>query len=176
MNAQKLAQLRKDVRIGGKGSMRRKKKIRRNKNTSSDDKRANQTFKRLGCQPLQQIEEINMFKDDGTVIHFTNPKFQANGRSNLYVVSGKAEVKQIRDLLPGIIDQLPPAQGDLLRGLAGDQDDDDIPDLVADATADANDDDDMPPLVAADDATEAAKAGEGEKSEETDTKKEEKAS
>ena len=27
----------------------------------------------LGVQPLQDIEEVNMFKDDNTVIHFRKP-------------------------------------------------------------------------------------------------------
>jgi hypothetical protein len=27
----------------------------------------------LGVQPLQDIEEVNMFKDDSTVIHFKKP-------------------------------------------------------------------------------------------------------
>ena len=27
----------------------------------------------LGVQPLQDIDEVNMFKDDNTVIHFKRP-------------------------------------------------------------------------------------------------------
>ena len=27
----------------------------------------------LGVQPLQDIEEVNMFKDDNTVVHFKKP-------------------------------------------------------------------------------------------------------
>jgi len=107
MNAQKLAQLKAGVRIGGRGSMRRKKKAKRNRNTSTDEKRLTNTLKRLGVQQIPGIEEINMFKEDGGVIHFTSPKFQASGAANTYVVSGRAEHKSIQELLPGILDQLP---------------------------------------------------------------------
>jgi len=87
--------------------MRRKKKAKRSRNTSTDEKRLTSTLKRLGVQQIPGIEEINMFKEDGTVIHFTNPKFQASGAANTYVVTGRAENKSIQELLPGILDQLP---------------------------------------------------------------------
>lgn len=32
---------------------------------------ANLSF--IGVQPLQDIEEVNMFKDDNTVVHFKRP-------------------------------------------------------------------------------------------------------
>jgi len=31
-------------------------------------------LKKLNVQPIQQIEEVNMFKSDGNVIHFSAPK------------------------------------------------------------------------------------------------------
>jgi len=49
------------------------------------------------------IEEVNLFKEDGSVIHFANPRFQVAGGANMYVVSGKAENKKIQDILPGIL-------------------------------------------------------------------------
>jgi len=107
MNPQKLAKLQAGVRIGGPGSMRRKHKAKRNRNVTSDEKRLISTLKRIGVQQIPGIEEINMFKLDGTVIHFKNPKFQASGTANTYVVSGRAEHKNLKDLLPGILDQLP---------------------------------------------------------------------
>ena len=30
-------------------------------------------FPRIGVQPLQDIEEVNMFKDDNSVVHFKRP-------------------------------------------------------------------------------------------------------
>jgi len=124
MNAQKLAHLQAGVRIGGKGSARRKHKTHRKRAGVTDDKRLQSTLKKLGAQNMQAIEEVNLFKDDGAVIHFANPRFQVVGGSNMYVVSGRAENKKIQDILPGILkagaDRLvPETQGE-----------EDVPDLV----------------------------------------------
>ncbi len=43
------------------------------KTTSTDDKRLQNTLKRLGVNTIPGIEEVNIFKDDN-VIHFVNPK------------------------------------------------------------------------------------------------------
>lgn len=50
---------------------RKKKAI--HKTTSTDDKRLQNTLKRLGVNTIPGIEEVNIFKDE-SVIHFTNPK------------------------------------------------------------------------------------------------------
>ena len=36
------------------------------------------------------IDEVNLFKDDDTVIHFSNPKVQMSNGTNTFVVSGTA--------------------------------------------------------------------------------------
>lgn len=54
------------------------------------------------------IEEVNMIKDDGSVIHFNNPKAQASLAANTFAITGHAEYKNISDLLPGILNQLGP--------------------------------------------------------------------
>ena len=36
------------------------------------------------------IDEVNLFKDDDTVIHFSNPKVQMSNGTNCFVVSGNA--------------------------------------------------------------------------------------
>eukprot|EP01087_Luapelamoeba_hula_P013793 TRINITY_DN396_c0_g1_i1.p1 TRINITY_DN396_c0_g1~~TRINITY_DN396_c0_g1_i1.p1 ORF type:complete len:135 (+),score=26.89 TRINITY_DN396_c0_g1_i1:28-405(+) len=120
MNAQKLAQLQQGVRIGGPGTMRRKRKNVR-KRAGGDDKTLQATLKKLGAQNMQGIEEVNMFKDDGTVIQFAQPKFQVVAGSNMYVVSGRAENKKLTDILPGILKGA--------QGLSG-QGDEEVPDLV----------------------------------------------
>ena len=62
----------------GKGTPRRKvKKVHRAAGT--DDKKLQTALKKLNVQPIQAIEEVNMFKSDGNVIHFSAPK----GTSNL---------------------------------------------------------------------------------------------
>merc|ERR1719168_60747 len=49
-----------------------------------------------------------LFKDDGSVIHFSAPKVQASVSANTYVITGHAENKRLEELLPGIINQLGP--------------------------------------------------------------------
>mmetsp|Transcript_24509 Transcript_24509/g.40308 ORF Transcript_24509/g.40308 Transcript_24509/m.40308 type:complete len:151 (+) Transcript_24509:98-550(+) len=141
MNPEKLAKLQalaQSVRTGGKGSVRRKKKAV-HKTTTTDDKRLQSTLKRLGVNTIPGIEEVNLFKDNGTVIHFTNPKVQASIAANTYVISGHAETKKLQDLLPGIINQLGPenlanlkkvAESYAKKDDAGKAEDDDVPDLV----------------------------------------------
>merc|ERR1712146_530994 len=138
-NPEKLAKMAAQVRTGGKGSVRRKKKAI-HKTTTTDDKRLQNTLKRLGVNNIPGIEEVNLFKDNGTVIHFNNPKVQASIAANTYVISGHAETKKLQDLLPGIINQLGPDNLANLKKIAesysnkkdddADGDDDDVPDLV----------------------------------------------
>ena len=64
------------MRIGGKGTARRKKKIV-HKASNTDDKKLQSQLKKLSINPIPGIEEVNMFRDDGSVIHFTNPKVQS---------------------------------------------------------------------------------------------------
>lgn len=64
----------------GKGTPRRKvKKV--HKTAGADDKKLQATLKKMNVQPIQAIEEVNMFKEDGNVIHFSNPRGK---RPNLF--------------------------------------------------------------------------------------------
>lgn len=150
-----------DSRTGGKGSVRRKHKAVR-KNASQDDKRLKTVLNKLNVRDIPAIEEVNLFKDDGNVIHFAAPKVQASIAANTYVVSGAAETKKLQELLPNIISQLGPdnledlkkiyaqyANGEGAPG-AADDDDDDVPGLVDENFEDVSkqgDDDDVPDLV-----------------------------
>ena len=94
--------------------------------------------------PTPPAPQVNLFKDNGTVVHFNNPKVQASIAANTYVVSGQAETKKLQELLPGIINQLGPDNLANLKKIAesyqaggpgqiptGDaEDDEDVPDLV----------------------------------------------
>jgi nascent polypeptide-associated complex subunit beta len=75
-----------------------------------------------------------MFRDDNTVIHFKNPEVQASVRDNLFVISGPNEVKPLRDLMPGIINQLGPQNLEFLKEFVQqtkqETKEDEIPDLV----------------------------------------------
>jgi len=151
MNQEKLKQMQSAVRIGGKGTARRKKKVV-HKTGGTDEKKLQSTFKKLGLQSIPGIEEVNMIKEDGSVIHFNNPKVQASIPSNTFTVVGQAENKQITDMLPGILNQLGTESLTHLRRLASqpfgmppagfgfqpthgavpEEEEDDVPDLVGD--------------------------------------------
>merc|ERR1711970_108342 len=112
------------------------------------------------------IEEVNMIRDDGHIIHFNNPKVQASLAANTFAITGHAETKLVTEILPQIINQLGP---DSLRHLYqggrkdGDlnghpdtiaEDDEDVPELVDNFDAPSKTeskfgdiDDDVPPLV-----------------------------
>merc|ERR1712029_23675 len=143
MNQEKLKQLQAQVRIGGKGTARRKKKFV-HRTATTDDKKLQSSLKKLSVNNIPGIEEVNMIKDDGTVIHFNNPKAQASLAANTFAVTGHGENKQITDLLPGILNQLGAESLTHLKKLASN-----VPtaDGADDAGNDADDDDDVPDLV-----------------------------
>ncbi|KAI7753084.1 hypothetical protein M8C21_011653 [Ambrosia artemisiifolia] len=154
MNVEKLMKMAGAVRTGGKGSMRRKKKAV-HKTTTTDDKRLQSTLKRIGVNSIPAIEEVNIFKDD-VVIQFLNPKVQASIGANTWVVSGNPQTKNLQDILPGILNQLGPDNLENLKKLAeqlqkqapggsgegaaatsAQEDDDEVPELVAGETFEA---------------------------------------
>lgn len=138
MNAEKLKKLGAEVRIGGKGMPRRKKKIVHT-NSAVDDKKLQLSLKKLGVNTIPGIEEVNMIKNDGTVIHFNNPKTQASLATNTFAITGHSETKQITEMLPNILQQLGPEKLTQLKKIAsnlattsaaGNEDDDDVPELT----------------------------------------------
>lgn len=107
MNPEKLKKLQAQVRIGGKGTPRRKKKVV-HATAATDDKKLQSSLKKLSVNTIPGIEEVNMIKEDGTVIHFNNPKAQASLAANTFAITGHGEIKQITDMLPSILNQLGP--------------------------------------------------------------------
>lgn len=105
------------VRIGGKGSARRKRKVI-HKNTGTDDRKVASTLKKLAVSSIPGIEEVNMFRDNGEVIHFNNPKVQASLQANTFAITGQSEVKGLAELLPTIWNQLGPQNFANLKTLA----------------------------------------------------------
>lgn len=95
MNPEKLKKLQQSVRIGGKGTPRRKKKIV-HQTPGTDDKKLQSLLKKLAVNVIPGIEEVNMIKNDGTVIHFNNPKAQASLAANTFAITGHGETIQVR--------------------------------------------------------------------------------
>lgn len=137
-----------------------------------DDKKLQTALKKLNVQPIQAIEEVNMFKSDGNVIHFAAPKgnlqrwarlyslwktprIYANSRSeivhaavpsNTFAIYGNGEDKELTELVPGILNQLGPDSLASLRKLAESYQSMQAKEAGEDKKDD--DDDDIPDLVA----------------------------
>jgi len=137
------------VSTGGKGTVRRKRKALSRSAAAQSDVKLSSALKKLGATNIPGIEEVNLFKEDGKVIHFVNPKVQASIAANTYIVSGPCDTKPLQELLPGIVSQLGmdniaqlqsavAAQGGGAPGAAPgapgaggeEEDDEDVPDLV----------------------------------------------
>ncbi|CRK22866.1 hypothetical protein BN1723_012804, partial [Verticillium longisporum] len=126
--------------LRGLGTPRRTQKRGVAGRSAGDDKKLQASLKKLNVQPIQAIEEVNMFKSDGNVIHFAAPKVHAAVPANTFAVYGNGEDKELTELVPGILNQLGPDSLASLRKLAEsyqnmqkgekDGDEDDIPDLV----------------------------------------------
>ncbi|KAI8846219.1 NAC-domain-containing protein [Chytridium lagenaria] len=148
MNPEKLAKLQAQaaaVRIGGKGTPRRKvKKVV--KSAGQEDKKLQASLKKLNPQPIPQIEEVNMFKADGSVLHFVAPKVQASISANTFIITGHAETKDLTELVPGILSQLGPESLNSLRRLAESYQKQQAA-AGASGSADNNDEDDVPELI-----------------------------
>ncbi|KAI5996125.1 hypothetical protein EDD15DRAFT_2545592 [Pisolithus albus] len=149
-------------RLGGKGTMRRKVVRKAKPSSAQDDKKLQGALKKLNVQSIPGVEEVNMFREDGNVLHFTTPKgsmtltricvyaptVHAAAPANTFAIYGVGHVKELTELVPGILNQLGPDSLASLRKLAesyqaiqqgqqrpaaagaAEDDDDDVPDLV----------------------------------------------
>jgi len=81
--------------------------------------------------------------EEGTVLHFRQPKVHVSASSNTYAIYGRGEEKELTELVPGILNQLGPDSLASLRKLAESyqqsaagqaalaaEGDDEVPDLV----------------------------------------------
>ncbi|WVN87238.1 nascent polypeptide-associated complex subunit beta [Cryptococcus depauperatus CBS 7841] len=120
MDKEKLAKLQAQVRIGGKGTPRRKVVKKSVTASQGDDRKLQAALKKLGVQPITGVEEVNMFKEDGNVLHFSAPRVQVHAAlpSNTLAVYGPGQTKELTELVPGILNQLGPDSLANLRRLA----------------------------------------------------------
>jgi len=152
MDQEKLARIQAQVRIGGKGTARRKKKVV-HRSATTDDKKLQSTLKKLAVSTIPGIEEVNMIKDDGTVIHFNNPKVQASLSSNVFAVTGHGETKEVAEMLPSILSQMGPESLEHVKRFAYTGGQQRLAQMAGktdageEADADSDDDEDVPDLV-----------------------------
>ncbi|EIW66167.1 nascent polypeptide-associated complex subunit beta [Tremella mesenterica] len=164
MDKEKLAKLQAQVRIGGKGTPRRKVVKKSATASQGDDRKVQAQLKKLNMSDLGKADEVNMFKEDGNVLHFSQPRVHASVNNNSLVVYGAGQTKELTELVPGVLNQLGPDSLANLRRLAesyqsmtarqaaaaaaaggagagagtekeGEVDDDEIPELVEDFEA-----------------------------------------
>ncbi|GBG30160.1 Nascent polypeptide-associated complex subunit beta [Hondaea fermentalgiana] len=94
-------------KLGGRGTVRRKKKAVNKSSAGADDRKLQSSLKRLGVNPIQGISEVNMFCDDQTVIRFKNPKVQASIQANTFVIAGPNATANLAD----VVDEVGPMMG-----------------------------------------------------------------
>ena len=67
----------------------RRKVVRKTKATGAqDDKKLQGALKKLNVQPIPGVEEVNMFREDGNVLHFSAPKGVSRDSSLVFVFAG----------------------------------------------------------------------------------------
>lgn len=125
---EKLKKMEKDVIIGGKGSVRRKKKEIRH-NSQADEQKLQTVLKKNNFRPFD-LDEATFFMEDSTVLQFSKPKGNLLMQGNTFVVSGKYEKKSVQEYLPTLLSQMG-GMGALqgLKGFPDTKQDDDIPEL-----------------------------------------------
>ena len=76
------------VRTGGKGTPRRKSKgVHRN--AGGDDRKLQDTLRKLDVTNIGDIEEVTFLREDNTVLKFSNPRVEANLTAHTYVIRGE---------------------------------------------------------------------------------------
>ena len=65
------------------------------KNAATDSIKTQGILKKLNAQTIPAIEEVNMFRADGQVLHFVNPKVQAAIAANTFFIGGPYQEKGI---------------------------------------------------------------------------------
>ena len=99
-----------DTQIGGKGTQRRKKPAKHRQNKVEVDKKIEAVAKKAQSRKLNEITEVNIFKDDNTVIQFKKPTIEYSFKEKVSFVSGVHETKNLKDVFTSVIKQLGPKQ------------------------------------------------------------------
>jgi hypothetical protein len=118
----------------------------------------------IEAKKINEVQEVNIFKDDNTVIHFKKPSLDYSFKEKVSFLSGLHEEKNIKDLLPTLIKQLGPKQFEFMKEYAETLKKKDI--KKSDKTEEA------PELV--EDFEEVSKQGEKKEEKKPEEKKEEK--
>lgn len=89
----------------GKGTARSKKTVV-HRTAPADDKKLQLSFKKSGIDSTSGTEEVAMLTHQGTVTHFNNLEVRASLAANPLTTTGRAETKQLAQMLPSILNSL----------------------------------------------------------------------
>ena len=132
-----------DTQIGGKGTQRRKKPAKHRQNKVEVDKKIEAVAKKAQSRKLNEITEVNIFKDDNTVIQFKKPTIEYSFKEKVSFVSGVHETKNLKEVFTSVLKQLGPKQLAFVKDVSEDiknkdkekEKTDEAPDLVEDFDA-----------------------------------------
>ena len=85
-----LRKLGQSLRMGGPGTARRKFKVVRKK-AKVDDVKFQNAVRKLGFNPVGDIERVQVTFEDGTVWTYANPRLLANQKANEFCIQGRYE-------------------------------------------------------------------------------------
>ena len=99
-----------NTQIGGKGTQRRKHQAKHRSNKVEVDKKIEAVAKKSQARKLNEITEVNIFKDDNTVIQFKKPTIEYSFKEKVCFVSGIHETKNLKEVFTSLLKQLGPKQ------------------------------------------------------------------
>ena len=130
-----------NTQIGGKGTQRRKHQAKHRTNKVEVDKKIEAVAKKSQARKLNEITEVNIFKDDNTVIQFKKPTIEYSFKEKVCFVSGIHETKNLKEVFTSLLKQLGPKQLAFVREASEDiknkekEKNDEAPELVEDFDA-----------------------------------------
>ena len=98
------------TQIGGKGTEKRKKPVKHRGNKVEVDKKIEAVAKKSQARKLNEVVEVNIFKDDNTVIQFKKPTVEYSFKEKVTFISGAHETKNLKDVFTSLVKQLGPKQ------------------------------------------------------------------
>ena len=99
-----------ETQIGGKGTQRRKKPVKHRQNKVEVDKKIEAVAKKSQARKLNEVVEVNIFKDDNTVIQFKKPTVEYSFKEKVTFISGTHETKNLKEVFTSLVKQLGPKQ------------------------------------------------------------------
>ena len=98
------------TQIGGKGTEKRKKPVKHRGNKVEVDKKIEAVAKKSQARKLNEVVEVNIFKDDNTVIQFKKPTVEYSFKEKVTFISGVHETKNLKEVFTSLVKQLGPKQ------------------------------------------------------------------